>query len=310
MAWTGLETLIRKCLRRADLIESIGGDLKWQAGILSCAVFGENLVLECPTFINVAALALAMRDRLIVHQLSAGARAYIHSTDLRTLPGQPPDLLKKPFLITARKPEEGETLFGDVAQIGGYWADDTLFLVLFGYPDGVYVYPWKPVWQEIDVDDVGFSGGFISDVAYSKEKWEDLGHQAIRFLLVLGLMLQAEGSPVVVERPPRAKKSGPSTNSQKRSRDNQWSTRRIYVDGKIRYSQSERQSDGTDGGTRKVRDDLQEMTVMVSGYIRRQPYGPKNSLRKWIYVRSYEARRWVAPKPLRINVASLQERRT
>ena len=306
MTWKGLEEMIPDCLRYADRIQADGKDLREQAAELSLAAFGYD-VLATPALINVAGLALAMKERLIVHQLSAGAKAHVHWTDLRSIPGQPPALLRDPFLITTRKAHKGETLFGNVAQIGGYWVDDTLFLVLLGYPDGAYVFPWRPVWQESDIDDIDFGAGLLGeDISY--QEWEHVGHQAVRFVLMLGLLLEAEGSPVVIDREPRSKTAQQASTRRRRSSKSSWLTRRVYVDGKIRY-RSRPPADGVETGTKRERDDLQEVTVMVRGYIRRQRYGPNNSLQKLVYVQSYEARRWVVPKPLRIDVASLSERR-
>jgi hypothetical protein len=42
--------------------------------------------------------------------------------------------------------------------------------------------------------------------------------------------------------------------------------------------------------------------TMVRGHLKRQPFGPRSSQRKWVYVSAYEARRWVSPKPQIVRV--------
>jgi hypothetical protein len=46
------------------------------------------------------------------------------------------------------------------------------------------------------------------------------------------------------------------------------------------------------------------LDTRAQGGIKRQAYGPGLSQRKWIYVQGYEARRWIASRPLKIVVAS------
>lgn len=42
--------------------------------------------------------------------------------------------------------------------------------------------------------------------------------------------------------------------------------------------------------------------VAVRGHLRRQRHGPGLAQVRWVYVASYEARRWVAPRPATIVV--------
>ena len=42
--------------------------------------------------------------------------------------------------------------------------------------------------------------------------------------------------------------------------------------------------------------------AVVKGHLKRQPCGPRGSERKLIWVERYEARRWVAPGPVRVVV--------
>ena len=72
--------------------------------------------------------------------------------------------------------------------------------------------------------------------------------------------------------------------------------RRVYLDEPPARARS---SSGDPGGAVEGRLGLE---VPVRGHLKRQPYGPAQSLRRWVYVESYEARRWIAPRPLRLVV--------
>src|SRR5690606_10784391 len=140
--------------------------------------------------------ALSM-DRLVVHRLSAGATRTVHETDLHTLPGEPPRLLRRAWIVESRRPET-EPLFGSTASLAGYLLDGTIYLIGVQYPDGIMVSRWRPDWAERDLDTTvtpDEDSPLIDDVDAHHE-W---ARQAARFAVILGLLLEAEGSPVTVE---------------------------------------------------------------------------------------------------------------
>ena len=116
---------------------------------------------------------------------------------------------------------------------------------------------------------------------------------------------QKRGSPVVIDREPRSKTAQQaSTRRRRSSKELRRLTRRVYVDGKIQLIARDRHADGVETGTKRERDDLRKSRLVVRGFIRRQRYGPNNSLQKLVYVQSYESPQMGCPKTLRIDVAS------
>ncbi len=293
MTWRSLTETVQQLLR-------LGGtpppslDLRRASAWLALRALGPEATSTIPAIINCAALAVSMRPRLVVHRLSAGVARTVAETDLHTLPGEPPRLLRGPWLLEARKPEE--PLFGDTASLGGYWLDGAAYLVGLGYPDGVRVARWTPRWREEDLE-AGVAredSPLICDVDAHHE-W---AREAARFCVVLGLLLEAEGSPVEVDDDGeggqrRARRSRPGGSGR-----GEWVVRRVYLSRltPARHRASEGPVEAVDLTGRLPAQ------VPVRGHIKRQPYGPGQSLRRWIYVEGYEARRWVSPKPLRVEV--------
>lgn len=294
VSWQSLSDLVHRIYSRRNAFPD-GADLRAQAGLLALSVFGEAIVLDAPALINVAALALSM-DRLTVHRVSSGAVRAVHETDLHTLPGEPPRLFLRAWIVEARNPER-ENLFGSTAALGGYVVGDAIFLVGLRYPDGVSVARWRPEWKERDLDaTVQRDESPLVDDVDGHHEW---AREAARFAIVLGLLLDAEGAPIsVADESPKGKRS---KSVGGRRNHGEWITRRVYVNERtfrsVRQSTSLRDKEAIPEGLRPIQVD-------VGGYLKRQPYGPGNTLRKWIYVQGYEARRWVSPRPLRIDVAT------
>ena len=234
-----------------------------------------------PAAINVAALALSMRGRLVVHRLAAGATRMVHETDLHSLPGEPPRLLRGPWIVEAREPERG--LFAGCAALGGYPLEGAVFLVGLGYPDGAMVARWAPRWDGRDLE-AGMpepDGSPLVDDVEGHTAW---AREAARFALVLGLLLDAESTPVTMVDEPRRRRGG---------RPPEWLVLRVYLDRLVRRAGG---GDAKAAGEPVDRERLSAAVVPVRGHLRRQPYGPGGSLRRWVYVEGYEARRWVAPR--------------
>lgn len=265
------------------------GDARADAGLLAASVYAMADVMSRPVLVNIAALALQM-DRLTVHRISTGAARLVHETDLHTLPGEPPRLLRSGAIITVRDPER-EALFGDTVELGVYPLGDTIHIIGLQYPDGANHVSWSPTWQEQDLQ-AGMPPPDDSPLIADREGHTEWTQQAIRFLLILGIHLDAEDSPMETRDEPVRRRSGRRTTS----RPAEWVTRRVYL-GRVAKAVSRGTPTGEDGTAGRI-----EATVTVRGHLKRQPYGPNRSLRRWVYVESYEARRWIAPKPLRIDI--------
>lgn len=296
--WIAISDMVINMLGAAKDFSS-GDDLRVQAATLAMKVYGDA-VIGAPAIVNVAALTLLMRERVMVHRISRGATRMVHETDLHTLPGNPPRLLRGPWIVEAKDPER-EQLFWQTANLAGYPLDDSIFLVGVDYPDGVFVARWMPKWGE----EKDLESGIIMDhspLIDDVDRHHDWAREAARFALVLGLHLDAEGSPLRTDdEPTRQKRSAsPGKNRSMSGGTPAWTTRRIYLDRIVTSPRA--------GSRESVRDEKEALsdraaaTVMVRGHLKRQAYGPGLSHRRWIYVESYEARRWVAPRPMRIEV--------
>ncbi|MDQ7794166.1 MAG: hypothetical protein RDU89_07100 [bacterium] len=271
-------------------------ELRQAAGLLATVTHGPEMVFGMPAIVNCAALALSM-PRLVVHRLSAGATRVVAETDLHSLPGEPPHLLRGPWLLEARRPEE--PLFGQTASLGGYELDGVIYLVGLDHPDGVYVARWVPHWREEDLE-AGIQrddSPLIADVD-AHHAW---ARDAARFAVVLGLLLVAEGSPLLADEEQLAPRRRGARAPRQPAGDSAegWLVRRIHL-GRITPS---RQRAGEEAGAAADLSGRLPQTVPVRGHVKRQRYGPARAEVKWIYVDGYEARRWVAPRPLRIDVS-------
>lgn len=293
-AWTSLQSVIERLRPHVSQAQAVSGDLRRQAAALVLSAYGIQGAARTE-YVNIAALALLMHPHLVVHRISSGASHLIEDTDLRTLPAEPPHLLRGPCILTSRNPERGECLFGNTAELAMYALDGTIYLIGLHYPDGISVAPWRPHWSQEEVEIT--TGGTADLIFGDLGAWREWGRQAARFAVILGLLLDAEGTPLLVEGPqkPRAEAKGRHGYSRSAS----WSVRRVYVDNKG-YRPS---APGSGEGESRDISRLQLARVMVTGFLRRQPYGPGGALRKWVYIQSYEARRWVAPdRHVRVDV--------
>ena len=294
MSWQSISDLVARMLPNRSRVSNVG-DIRGAGGILAGMTFGEQTVLNQAVLINLGALAMLM-NRLVVHRLSAGATRTVHETDLHTLPGEPPILLRRPWIVESRRPDR-EALFGRTASLAGYPLDDSIFLIGLDWPDGAFVSRWRPDWTEKDLDatvEPDQASPLIGDVD-SHHAW---ARQAARFAVVLGLLLEAEGSPVTVEEEqPKGRTRGGTTGAGRM--EDEWITRRVYINER-KFLASSVPGPHRQGTDRPA--DAVEATVLVRGHMKRQPYGPGRQLRKWIYVQSYEARRWVSPRPVRVDV--------
>lgn len=110
-----------------------------------------------------------------------------------------------------------------------------------------------------------------------------------------GCLLDASGSPVRTE---AAAGSRGAQRRQAKSKAEAWAVRRVVLAGAPSSSGGGGAS-SAGGGPLEGR---QAVEAEVRGHLKRQPHGPRGTLRRWIWVAGYQARRWVAPKPLRIDV--------
>ncbi len=296
--WRALSELVGELHAARDPSRETG-DVLQDAAALAYRVH-ETRLLAAPLLVNLAALARSM-PRITVHRVSSGAAHLVDDTDLHSLPSEAPALLRGAWIAEARNPER-EALFGQTACLGGYPLHDSIFLVGLDWPDGGYVARWRPRWEGSELEE-----GVLRDASPMIED-VDLHHawsrEAARFAVVFALLLEAEGSWLGVEdeasvrfhdqrrRAPSKAVGGPG-----------WIVRRVYLDEPRRARRAPRPA----GEAGMLLEGKSPVTSMVRGHLKRQFYGPGRALRKWVYVRSYEARRWIAPRPLRVEVRTRRE---
>ncbi len=290
MTWQPLSKFVQDLVETAKTT-STTGDFRQDAALVSIKYYGESFVMDQPVCVNHAGLALSM-DRLTVHHVTQDAIQRIADTDLHSLPDEPPQLLRRACLIEARKPGK-QHLFGNTCcSLGCYELDGAYYLLGFDFPDGAWLAQWKPQWGGGDIDVPVDHSPLIDNV----ESHHRSAKAAARFLLVLGLLLDATGSPVTRSKPL------PLVTGRRRGRRKQggseWSVRRISLSGATRGSASSTSEDGE-----PIPDNYMPIDTMVSGHLKRQPYGPGREKRRWVYVASYGARRWISLKPLRVVVS-------
>lgn len=268
------------------------GDLRVDAGVLAALVYGGD-ILHCPSLVNLAALSLAM-ERLIVHEIAPEVCEQVHFTDVRTLPPDPSRLLRRPFILEVKSPAS-EALFADVVGLAGYQIGNDWWLVAIRYPDGIMVMQWAPVWgtgEDIPDGLVLTADALVENV----QGWEEAGAQSARFAVVLGLLMDAEGTPVDSYDTREAGRMLPRRVAGERPRyEPAWTVRYLRIPPEIIARHRSFEVGGEHG-------DLTATQSTVRGHLKRQPYGPRNAERKWVYVSAYEARRWVAPKPQIVRV--------
>lgn len=280
--WQSLSDLV---LEVAPVTRTVPADepIREAAALVASQCWGMAEALRRPALVNVAALAVAAtRGRLLVHQVRPAAAMLVDSTDLHSLPSEAPSLLRRPWILEARRPETGERLFGSTASLAGYEVDGATYLLGLQYPDGAAVARWTPHWtgEDIEAGIPAETSPLIADVDAHHE-W---AREAARFVIVLGLLLEADGAPLTISdevgRATRGRGDAPA-----------WSIRNVYLERPERRGKS-----GSIAGGGAPEGGRVAEAVEVRGHLRRQRHGPGSELTRWIYVASYEARRWVAPR--------------
>lgn len=293
MRWVPLSDIVLKMRRNIPKVpHPDAADLRSRAALLTVMspdVIGSGM--PAPEWVNIAALTLSM-PRPTAYRLTADASAQVRSTELRALPGEPPRILRSGWIVESRRPEK-HSLFGSTASLGGYWLDDRLFLIGLDYPDGIRIESVAPKWEESEIGAHEQESPFVDDI-HEQRAWAE---RAAEFIITLGALLDAEGTPIEVQDKPDKKGKKGSTKGLGASDD--WIVRRVSLSPDSVRTLSSRTSEASDPSTV---EDRELVETWVRGYLRRQPYGPGRSMRKWVYIREHQARRWVSSRPVRVDV--------
>ena len=235
-----------------------------------------------PALLNVVTMALLI-DRLLVHELSPGAMGVVRDVDIRDLPDKPPALMRLPWIIETK--DLNDSLFGDTICLGGYFIREKYFLIGFQSGGVIRVEPWEPEWGKDLKVPIEHSPLVDESLVEGRQDWVT---QAARFSLGLGLLLEAEKTPLVIKQAGKGRKNKGKKNTKG---EDGWATRRVVL-GKMAtryYNQSVPSGELNKEGKVLSR-------AMVTGHLRYQPYGPGRENRKWIWIDTYESRRWTAKK--------------
>lgn len=270
--WEGLATVIPRC-RRAVSRAPAELPLRERAALVAAETFSPATMGQVGGVINLSALAILSRCAPDTWLCRPSASAIVHDTDLHSIPTEPPRMLRAPGIVEVRRPETGERLWGDYASLGWYEFEGVTYLLGLAYPDGYAVARWRPAWtgQDLEAQLPGTEIG--APLIRSIGEHHEFAVAAARYLVVLGLLAEAEGSPLRIE-----------LDCQERR------TRHVYVGDR-----PVRPRDAASSAPAELPGRTAEQRP-VSGHLKRQRYGEGRALVKWIYVEQYEARRWFASR--------------
>lgn len=285
-SWHGLvEILSHASTRRAVRIAMAqeGLPLHDRVAVVAPLLFGSSAELtpdDRAASAGIATLAIQMRGLSETWLVRPGASRVIHGTDLHAIPGEPPRLLRGAGIVQAHRPETGDRLWGNIASLGWCHVVDHIYLFGLGYLDGPdqiawAAAKWSPQWTGQDIDPQLPTLDLSSPLIRDHDEHQEFASSAARYLIVLGLLAEAENSPLQIDLDKQTRWRHVRLNPRKRRLPVDPATESIpalALDGRI--SEDRR----------------------VSGHLKRQRYGEGCSLIKWIYVERYTARRWFAKR--------------
>jgi hypothetical protein len=245
--------------------------------------------------VNCAALAVSMQEKMVVHQLSPQAVDLVKLTDLKHAPIDCPKILMGPWIVEVRNPEK-EVFFDNVVGMGGYKTEDgKQYMIIWCYPDGCAVAEVKWFFDGRPIEESEIGDDIV--LPENRAKYYNILDQANRFILTLAELLDAEGAPILERDEHRIPKKREGRKKTKNML-NAWVVKYISLtkDNEKKHVEA-RFSDSS-----LVRDNANLIQTMVTGHIKNQVYGPGNTLRKKVYIRSYESRRWVSKRPTKVVV--------
>lgn len=293
MSFVSLSKALAPLRKICENIPAGGGDPRVASTLILTKYFGDSSEMSDPSsaWVNVAVLAYLSRGSPATYTMRPSASAVVHETDLHAIPTEAPRLLRGPGLVEARRPDQGERLWGDYVSLGWYtYAGryrnppsllDAIFLVGLRYPDGSMVARWTPAWTGVDLDDqlpTEDRSVSLSDLVDRLEHLE-FARAAARYLTIFGLLAEVDEGPLTF------------------SLDNDGRTRQVRVAPKdlswrgFRAPPQPRAEPQTpiDPTTRVLGD------RPIRGHLQRFRFGPGRNRVRWRYVEEYTGRRWYKP---------------
>jgi len=207
------------------------------------------------------------------------ASAVVVETDVRSIPIEPPKMLRRAGIIEARRPETGERLWGDISSLGWYSIDETYWLIGLMYPDGHAIVKWRPRWtgEDLDAQLPALDPTALVDPG-DRSTYYDFGLQAASYLLTLGLLAEVPDGPLRIELDKR----------ETRER------RRRIID--VFFDDDRGKKKRPDAPPAPLLDGPVAQNRSIRGHLKRVWVGPGRSKPEWRYVHLYRARRWLSPR--------------
>jgi len=230
--------------------------------------------------------SLSFGKNITVHTLTDGVIGKIKRTKIENIPNEIPIYMKQPFLFEA---QNDKTLFDDIQSIGGFIYKNEIFLIIGTKGDRFYCQREKSSFDGRNIDDINFI--YNDGINYGKFLEKKTRKDTFAFITTLSLMLEAEKTPLLIEN----KKNKLSKKSNKKNvLETEWIVKRIYIDKNIKYENKTKGVEVLDKTGKQLKD------VTINGYLRKQHYGNGNLKTKWIYINSFESKRWVSEKDIKI----------
>jgi len=232
--------------------------------------------------------SLSFGKKITVYTLTDGVIGKVKHTKVENIPNEIPKYMKQSFLFEARN---DKTLFDDIQSIGGFIYNDELFLIIGTIGDRFYCQREKSSFDGRKLDDINFV--YNTEIEYGKFLDIKTRKDTFAFVTILSLMLEAEKTPLLIDNKMGKKNKG---INKKSTYESEWINKRIYIDKNIKYNNKLKSQEVLDKNGKQLKD------VIVSGYLRKQHYGKENSLTKWIYIDSFDSKRWVGEKDTNITI--------
>lgn len=290
MTWLGLDALTRplkSLVRYQEQTPMARAPLQERATAIAMAHFGP-VVLDPSggmlASINVAALSIRASGAPSVYHVRPSASRVVDETDLRSIPTEPPPLLRRPGIVEARRPETGERIFGDVASLGWYTAGaeagkllPVTYVIGLSYPDSIFVGRWTPDWTGKDLDaelPEPEWGNELLQSAVEKLEHNEFVRAAARYLVIFGLLEQVDNGPLRFE---LDKKTG---------------KRNVWIKDPPKRPKAT--------ATEKLIEPIDPERVLgdtkIRGHLKRVRTGEGRANVEWRYVEGYTGKRWFGPR--------------
>lgn len=257
--------------------------------------------------IHLSALTLSMTpDRLVAHTLRPEVADLVRRTRLRSLPDGPPRLCRRAAIVEVAGPKT-ERLFGDTACLAFYEHEGLYVLLGLDWPSGFRISSWKPTWAGGDVEDdvaVDLDSELTWIHGRDREEHRAWTKDAVRFLVVTGLLLDAVEAPVgVSDQSSRAAdpKGKGKTKAPSGRKTPAWVTRYVSLTPGARAALRDPASTASSVAS-CVDGRVAQEDTRVAGHLKRVRSGPGGAERKWVWIAAYGARRWVSPSPVKVVV--------